>query len=487
MRQCDLSLWIIPFTGKKPNSLQIEEFIIDSIKNLVVQSHESIPSHRTMARLNKVNRNTALRAYTKLIATGWLIHSRGGKAFVADPLPNDDRKIKPLSMPELLPVTIALSDRREMNSRTEKGIGFISVGVPLLDKIYQPTKMIAKYVREGFQGGSTTIGPGTVMETSRQPLRNAILQHLNLRRFNIRIEHLMVIRDRGECLRCLFKAISPATDIIVNTAPSDMLINAVIQECGTKMISLDLTASDFLLQLEELMDKIKVRVIYIRPSCSYPECKSLDEASCLKLIALAKKYYCYIIEEDDDHEFWWGQFPFKPLAHYDHGGFVIHCAALSRITPYMQNLRTVVAPAQLIDVLKNIPNSGFGYKDYSQERAITQLLLNSELLSFSRQARLAKQKDLRNLHHILQLQLGEYIRFNTPECGTGLWICFPTKVNLAAFFEILKNEGHLIWYSLNRKKPVQMISHMRLDFSRFNEHECRQVAIRLRSLLKKRV
>lgn len=483
MRQYDLSLWIVPITGKKPNSLQIEEFIIDSIKNLVVQSHESIPSHRTLARLNKVNRNTALRAYTKLIATGWLTHSRGGKAFVADPLPNDTYKIKRLSMPELLPDNIVF-DHRGLDSKTERRPGFISVGQPLIDKVYQPTKILAKYVREGSRS-NLVVRSGVAPETNRQSLGSAILQHLNLRKFNIRIDHLMVIRDRAECLRCLFKAICSTKDVMVNTAPSDMLIDVVMQECGAKMISLDLAAADFLLQLEALMEKISIRAIYMRPNCSYPECKSLDEASCLKLIELAKKYHCYIIEEDDDHEFWWGQFPFKPLAQYDHGGFVIHCAALSRVTPYMQNLRMVVAPVQLIDALKNIPNSSYGYRDYAQERAITRLLLNSELLSFSRQARLAKQRDLKNLHHILQLQLGEYVCYDPPQCGTGLWICFPTKVNLVTFFEILKNEGYNFRYSQNRKESVQTIRHIRLDFGKFNEHECKKVAIRLRSLLKK--
>jgi GntR family transcriptional regulator/MocR family aminotransferase len=484
MRQYDLSLWVIPFTGKKHNSSVIAEFIIDRIQNRVVLPYESIPSHRTLASLNKVNRNTALRAYTKLIGAGWLIHRRGGKACVADSLPGDRYRKKPLLMPEILPGSFPMSEERDMDPKTEKHQSFISIGIPLIDMAYSPVKLLAKYMREGITDNSGKIRLQKTIIENRQTLQDAILYHLNLRKFNIRTDHLLVIRGRNECLRCIFKALSIGKDTIINTAPSDMAINLAIKDCGIPMTGLNAAASDFLLQLEELAQKIKVRAVYIRSNCSFPECRGLDEATCFKLVALAKKHHFYIIEEDDDHEFWWGKSPFKPLAHYDHGGFVIYCAALSRVNPYMQHLRTVVAPAQLVKRLKIMPDSIYGYRDFSEEKAIIRLLFNHELVSFSRRARLAKLKDLKNVQDILQLQLGEYISYDLPECGTGLWISFPTKVNLVTVFEILKNDGYQMRIS-NNIKTDKMVNHMRLDFGRFNERECRQAAIRLRSLLKK--
>jgi GntR family transcriptional regulator / MocR family aminotransferase len=487
MRQYDLSVWVMPVTAKKPNSLQIEEFIVERIQNRTVQPHEGIPSHRTLARLNKVNRNTALRAYTKLIATGWLTHNKGSKACVADPLPGDSRKSRPSSMPEMLPLAPGSNGHNDEHAEKDSGRGFISVGLPFIDKVYWPQRIVSKYVREFSRSNTGLATPQKQHSIHSQSIQAAILQQLNLRSFNIRIDHLLVIRGRSECMRAIFKALCASSDTVINTSPSDPLINSVLQECGINMIAINAVQNDFISQLEEIIIRKRIMAVYIRPNCSYPECRNLDEASCSRLVELAKKHQFYLIEEDDDHEFWWGKYPFMPLAHYAHGGFVIHCAALSRVSPYMQNLRTIVAPAQLIEILKSIPNAHYGYRDFSEEKAISRFLVNSELLWFSRQAKAAKQKDLKNLHELLQLQLGEYISYDLPESGTALWIRFPAKTDLVTLIELLKSDGQVIRSVISRVKPEQTIYHMRLDFGRFDLRDCKKVAIKLRSILKKRI
>lgn len=241
---------------------------------------------------------------------------------------------------------------------------------------------------------------------------------------------------------------------------------------------------DFLMKIEQLLEKTNIGIMYIRPKASYPTCKSLDEATCLKLIELAKKYQFYIVEEDDDHEFWWGKHPSKPLVCYDHDGFVIHCSSLSRTSPYMQHLRTVIAPGQLIGTLNTLPDLRYGYQDYIEEKNINQLLNDNGLISVSRQARLSKQKDFKKLHQILQLQLGAYITYEMPENGTAIWISFPKHLDLKRIFEQLKDEGFRLKSIINQKRQNATIQNMRLDISNFDEEECRRTAIRLRSLIK---
>lgn len=485
MRQHDLSLWIIPFTGKKHSSSQIEEFIIDRIKSRSVQPSEDIPSHRILARLNKVNRNTALRAYTKLISTGWLTHNRGSKSLVADPPPSDNSARKLFSMPETIPFNLALNSQRQQYFQPAMELNFVSLGVPIIDKAYCPIKLLAKYARKYSQAKFPSNPQQRSTPEGRLTLQNAILAHLNIRGFNISTNHLMVVRGRSEYLRSLFKVLSSGNEIIVNTAPSDILIGLILKECGLRMIALELAGGDFLLRLEQLIQNSNIKALYLRSHCSFPHCKSLDDATCVKLISLAKKYNFYILEEDDDHEFWWGKQPLKPLAQYDHAGYVIYCAALSRLSPYMQNLRTVVAPAQMISTMKFIPDSALGYIDPTEEWAITQLLLNSELLSFSRQVRLSKQKDLKKLHEILQHQIGEFISYELPQSGTGLWICFPKKINLKDALDIVKSDGINVRYHPEMQQLAPIVHHIYLDFSKFEETECSRAAMKLRTLMQK--
>jgi DNA-binding transcriptional MocR family regulator len=90
-------------------------------------------------------------------------------------------------------------------------------------------------------------------------------------------------------------------------------------------------------------------------------------------------------------------------------------------------------------------------------------------------------------HELLQLQLGEYISYDLPESGTALWIRFPAKTDLVTLIELLKSDGQVIRSVISRVKSEQPIYHMRLDFGRFDLRDCKKVAIKLRSILKKRI
>jgi GntR family transcriptional regulator/MocR family aminotransferase len=475
MSEHDLSLWVIPITGKKPSSSFIEEFIVGVIKSRAVLPGENIPSHRIVARLNHVNRNTALRAYTKLIAMGWLTHRRGSKAVVANPLPNDVKLIINSNMPNSLPLPLPFPTPENSDLLKVSQPEFIQVGISTIEKS-------SDYLRKALLKNSSKFSDkqdGYIAGNFHQN----ILMHLKLRRFSINLEHLLVVRGRGDSLKCIFKVLNTAENVILNTAPSDKVVSSIIRQFSRYSIGLDMGMPHFLQKIEETLQKTKINALYIRPNACYPTCKNLDDATCVKLIALAKKHQFYIIEEDDDHEFWWGKHPSKPLVHHEHEGFVVHCSALSRASAYMQNIRTVIAPAQLISALKSLPDIGYGYQDQMEEKSINKLLTNHGLISISRQARLSKQRDLKNLHAILQLQIGQFISYELPESGTALWINFPKKLDLKRNFELLKIEGFRLKICFNLKKPNSMIQSMRLDITNFDELECRRIAIRLRTLM----
>lgn len=297
--------------------------------------------------------------------------------------------------------------------------------------------------------------------------------------------HLALVRGRGECLRCAFGAVCGKGTLIVNTAPADRTVCLTLEQCSLRSVNLKMSTDRFLAQLEQLLEKTKVSAVYIRPKGSYPCCHSLDEASATKLIELAKAHRFYIIEEDEEHEFWRGRAPLRPLVQLRHEGHVLYCCALSRTSPYMQHLRVVIAPAQLIAVLKSLPQIQQGYRDPFQEKKILQLLRTNGLATVSRQLRLAKKKDLTALKEILQLQLGKYISYEMPESGTAIWIQFPKKINLSGMLQTLLAEGHRFQYTFDGKKPAANIQQLRIDFSNFDRKEAKRTAARLRELIAK--
>lgn len=473
MRQYDYSLWTILKMGKKPTSLEIEEHMIAIIQNRAVQPGEPIPSHRTIAKLNNVNRNTALRAYTKLIATGWLTHTKGSRAIVAEAIPNSQLTTNSSNIPNALP--IALNQTLTVNKNVIKStqLEFVEVGLPIIDKVNYVFKNRQKPIENS----------NSYSHISKKSLERAVYDNMLLQRHKILPENMFMIRGRKECLKFLFNLICDKDKKIINTAPLDSLLCLTLDECGVGTIQIETLKDCFLAQLEKILKKEKISAVYVRPRANYPYCQSLDEATCHKLIDLAKAHNFYIIEEDDDHEVWWKQYPSKPLVQMQHLGHVIYCSAFSRSSEYSQHLRIIVGPAQLIHALKFLPNIQQGYRDYEKEKLLKLLIGSNELATISRSLRLRKQKDLKLLHDILQLQLGKYISYKLPDSGTALWIEFFNEIDLSAMFSNLINNGHKLKFMIFARSSTTKIKYMRLDFSTFDPQECKKIAISMRDFL----
>ncbi|MBB2145738.1 hypothetical protein GM921_09590 [Pedobacter sp. LMG 31464] len=477
MPEHDLSLWEIPITGKKPSSLQIEEFMIEVIKSRAVLPGEIIPSHRAIAQLNKVNCNTALRVYTKLIAIGWLAHKRGSKATVAKHLPTD--QISDKAGPNLTQLPIPLLKYIPFNNcATETTTQFVEIGLPLIEKTVLPKKLARKF--------SSDLNTGVVLGIwGPDKLTKYVFAYILIRGFKIVPENLRLVRGRAECLNAIFSSISSESGVIINTAPLDTIVCHSLRHCNNEILNIETTYINILKRIELILSKTVIRAIYVRPNSSYPFCEKMDEATRLRLIAMAMENGFYIIEEDDDHEFWWGKSPLKPMAQNEHNGHVIHCCAISRTTAYMQHLRAVIAPIPFISHLSLLTEIDKGYRDPYEEKNIRNLLNTNEIIPLSRQIRLIKLKHLRALDEILRHQLGKRITYELPEYGTALWISFPENEDLVQIIEILKNEGHILKSTNYRRRSTDPINMMRLDFSQLSEVECRKVAIKLRLMLSK--
>ncbi len=470
MRRHDLSLWTIPPSEKKPSSLQLEQFMIAVIQSRAVQPGECIPSHRVLAAANNVNRNTALRAYTRLITMGWLTHNQGSGARVALRLPSDK---KDLPTVDVIPVKPIVPIRSKSAPLLPGLINFFSVGTNQIIGCYSLAKVLGKNPFKESESNIT--GPN---------LDKLVLAHLQTRGFNVQLDNLVVVRGRAESLRGLFSLIAGPGDTVLNSSPYDKLVTQAIGSCGARMIGLDVEDPEFLSKLEELLQKFAVTVLYISPACTFPKCMQVDDACCEKLLMLARRYEFTILEEEDEHELWWDKQPFMPLALRNHMGHVIYSGAISRVSPYLQHLRTVIGPSQLIAVLKGMPELKFGYMDILEERAVFLLLSSGELLMLSRKLRLAKRSEMSKLEEILVLQLNGIINFTPPSAGTGFWIEFPRTNDLEYMLDQIGQSDSRLNHVYIKYNPGKSANSIRFDFSEFDQQAIYLLFSKIRSFVK---
>jgi GntR family transcriptional regulator/MocR family aminotransferase len=474
--------WSIPQLDKKRCSKQIEEFIIFNITAKNLRSGDMIPGYRTLAEINDVGLNSVRRAYMRLISSRWLETRGGSGTFVSD------RSLEPNVYPERTSnddfIVRLQPSIQEHKVRDTPAFAFVGTDFP--NPFLFPEDRFYKYCHKHRVGSAKFSQSELLFGYGGNYLKQIVVDDLNKQRgFGVNKEILRVINGREESLRRVFKALVMPGELVINTGSYDPLIDLILRDIGAAALRLNSIHPEFITKLESLLVELKIRAIYIRPQSSFPENHTLSVSDCKRLIELAKIYGVNIIEEDDDHEFWLGNIPYKALVCYDHGGFVIYLGALSKARSDMQSLRVVVASRYLIKLMDSFAETAFENRDVIEEKAFADLILNGDLDEYRRNVRLTARKNRDALDMILQNYLGAYISYTLPAHGLTFWLHFADRFDLNLVLKDLEDMGIAVPYHPKHKQSNGKCNDMLLGYGAFDINEAEGAAKLLEVILKK--
>lgn len=465
MHRINAEIWKFPLPQKGYFSTNmVEEFIIDYIKEGVLLPGQRLPAYRRLAKLNGFSRTSMQRIYKRLEAVGWLEAVTGSCTFVSQNFPGHEQVYPVTRAVARLPVS--LGHNQDLKATGKPYLNdFTAIGLDTPGPHYAAGWLQfinnQKYMRV-FEHFSQCERIKAIKGSSYHA---AVLDYLNIRRrFLINSASLEIVIGRMECLQQLFQLILKPGDVMVNTAPRDKHLVEVLEThkfLDKRVIRMD---NNFLENLEHLLKQTKIKAIYVRPQCSYPESYTLDADACTGLLALAKLHGFYIIEEDDYHEFWHELKPFKPLICHDHNGHVIYCGALSKISAYLEQTRTIVAAEELIALLRRKSIVHSSLKDVLTERVLTDLLISNKIWEASKKAGREKQTHLFEAWFYLENCLGKLARISKPKCGLSIWLSFADEETLTASIAYLEQTGVTIPYDPNTPQSVQGKKYVRFGF-----------------------
>ena len=302
--------------------------------------------------------------------------------------------------------------------------------------------------------------------------KTEILEHLISRRnFKISASNLEVIVGRRECLEHVFSVLLKPADVMVNTSPKDRKLYHILKAQPGVQNVLVTFDDDFLHNLKNLLNYTKIKALYIRPQCSYPESYTLSPEACTELIALAKQHSFYIIEEDDYHECWHEKKPFKPLISHNHCGHVIYLGALSIISCYLRQIRTIVAAAEFMVLLqrKRIIHSQF--RDLIADAVVVDQLETGKL--WKAVELMQREHSQLMFEACMQVDnaLNKVVTVKMPLCGLSIWLTFPSAGSLAKAMSLVEEKGFKIPYLPGTQRPGNGVVHIRLGIGTWNNEE----------------
>jgi len=484
MNNFNSSLWKITGPIEKKPGKQLLEFISRKILDGGLTEDDKLPSQREFATLNNLNVNTVKRVYNQLNAHGWIQAKPGRGTFVSYEAEEVLRKKENKRFTQQLPIPLT-GAHATVSATPVVAQDFLSIGLDLLGPSFTPFQQMSRYLR----GHQNKYSRGTQYQQIRDfealDFKESIRKYLKeTRAFRLDPGYLELIFTREQALKRLLDLLLGPGAVVVNTLGQDRQLKQIFNEMEVDEHVLQITAADFITQLETLLQHTVIRLLVIRPQCSYPEGNHLDVPNSERLLALAKEYRFYILEEDPYHEFWYDQEPFRPLCNYDHEGHLIYMGVLSHLSIYMLNTYVICASKAFIDLLNGSVRQDYAFRSLIEERAVAEMLDSGEMWSLVKDVRYKKQKEKEDLEYILKSVLTEHIVIQPSSSGLSLWIIFADSLDLEQVMHMLQGDQIPVPYDPAQERPKIQVHKMRLSFGTFNRDEALDAAKILAKILK---
>lgn len=479
--------WLIPQLSKQKPVAHIKNFIIDHIRSGELSPGSPLPSYRSLARLNNISPNSAKRAYSKLIADYWLVSAAGSGTYVAAQSPELDFAYRPGGFTDNFPAGLEPKSKLLQHPPFYTKQFFTGVGTDFPNPATFPEHLLLKHCSHHRVTRMHVTQADLLKTYDGAYLIDAVLKDLNKRRkFGLKAGMLEIIKGRQTCLNRVFKMLLVKQgEVVINTSPHDVILNIVLQKREVEIYPINMVDDVFMEKIEQVLMQTKVRLIYIRPQCSFPEGQSLSVENCLKLIELSKRYKICIVEEDDDHEFYYEKGPYKPLATYEHEGYVIYLGALSKVEAYLQSLRLIVASSQFIELLNAMPNQSIETRDVIKEMGIADMILSGDLASHIKTLRLQALESRYQLNFVLDAELHKYLSYAIPAYGLTFWLKFSDEIDLNLVLRDLEDMGIVVPYHPNNQKTKEKVNYMMLGFGAFDLDEAAGAALALKMIIER--
>lgn len=447
----------------------LHDLIISHIETGKLQSGEKLPAYRVLAKHYNVTPTTVQRIYDRLADKGWLEAKIGSGTYVSFNFPNSNHFYPETQAVKWLPIPLGkpLIVRGEENLHVHD---FATIGFDMPDSQYVLQGLEFSKTKKDYDVYEKNTQLARIKATQGAAYKAAIFEYLNSKRsFLINRSGLEVILGRKESLQQVFNVLLKPDDAIINTSPKDKELCNILKnykEVKSHVIPMD---HHFLWELKNLLNHTKIKVLHLRPQCSFPESYILESSICDELLSLAIEHGFYIIEEDDYHECWHETKPFKPLVCYDHKGHVIYCGAFSLLAPYTQQTRTIVASDEFIELLKLNPLPISPFRDIILERMIIDLLANNKLWQMIKKMQTEMNKNWFGSCMLMDNALNKVLILNKPSSGLSIWLEFPDDEVLLRSIAYLERNGFQIPYLPGSQKAGPGVKNVRLGFATWNK------------------
>lgn len=325
--------------------------IYDSFRSRIIRGEfragDLVPSSRELARESRISRLPVLTAYAQLLAEGYFESRIGAGTFISSSLPSRSTGSSPgpARGQRLLSAQAAALPKYERPSWAES-LGPFQVGQPELQKfpIEIWLKLVARYSRrmrlKALQYGDAMGLP---------ELREAIATYLRTSR-GVRCEaqQIMIVSGSQQALDLATRVLLEAGSAAWVEEPGYWLVHHVLKAGRCRIVPVPVDAEGLNVTAGIKLNR-NARAAFVAPSHQYPLGVTMSAARRLQLLEWAHRSRAWIIEDDYDSEYRYGNLPIASLQGLDSNARVIYIGTFSKVMFPSLRLGYLVIPFDLIE------------------------------------------------------------------------------------------------------------------------------------------
>jgi GntR family transcriptional regulator/MocR family aminotransferase len=418
-------------TGRRPGATgagrRIYELLRAQIADGTLSPGTRAPSTRALAAELGVSRTTVTAAYEQLVAEGFLATSTGRVARITSPLAAP-------ALPNAAP---------ENNA---KSAPILSAFGRRLTEIGMPALPHAEPVRFDFLYGAVASRDFPTLawrrayqaELLRQQhslyyappegdasLRRALQGYLRRARgLTCEADQILVVHGSQQAIDLCARLLLDAGDTFAFEDPGYLIARRCFEATGATCLAMPVDADG--LETANLPHDERVRLAYVTPSHQFPLGGVLPIGRRLDLLQWARRHGAWIIEDDYDGEFRYGQRPIDALQSIDTDGRVIYVGTFSKALSPQLRLGYLVLPPELVPLFQQAKRLTDRHVPILEQRVLATLIDDG---TYERHVRRVRRENERRRAALLDA-IARYLPAEVHVSGTAaglhvvLWVPF---------------------------------------------------------------
>ena len=448
---------------------QVYDYVLERIRRGEWTANEKLPSVRALATELNVHRLTVFKAYQLLKQNKHVsVKDKSGYYVLPNCMlqaasPND-------------PIVSAYVHKSYL-SEIHQVQATYQFSKALLDPNLLPNLYFSEYIKKVFDLYPKVLGTYSSTQGDLE-LREALCRYFTTRNhFFLSPNELLITSGSQEAIDLIARVLVKNRDVVLLERPTYSPAIDVFRRQGATTIPVEIQPYGYdLEQVENIMQQYKPRLFYLNPTFHNPTGYVVPAEQRKRLVELAEKYHCLLIEDDPGRDIYFEEEPPPPFFSYDTAGYVIYIRSFSKYVAPGLSIATVACRPAYMDYLikaKSLSDSG--------APLLNQKIFLHYFFSERMQQHLAKLRTaLAMRKDIMEEELSVTgWEWSSPTGGFNLWIKLPESTPMDL---LLKKsiEQSITFVPGSICDPLrEFTSWIRMSYSYLNDQQMREGIRRL--------